>query len=326
MRVRTSSQFLACPWCCAEPGSNTVHTLRYKETLCARESVEDFEGIIDRCDQCGVFWANPRYIEEEFPAFYGELSRKTDTLGKRLMSLPTRALMTQTDSRVPLMGVPTSLFSMLVEPLAMPPIPPRDFNGGRVLDVGCGDGFHLRCLASDKVELFGTEIHPGYAPVLSTGPERITHWIGNFNDIPWEQENLFCSFDLIIFQSVFYRVNDPVETHDLAWKLLRPGGTILRIEPYCPDLDAIKFMARFNFPQGFSFVHDVRKHAARIRERSPGAHVSHRVFYGRSLKHKTGKELTLLSGLYDAVTRLYKQLARIEPWFIRLEITKPKST
>ena len=314
---------LPCPWCDRPSGSNTVHRVRYAETLSASPNVADFEGWIDECSECGIYWVNPRYHERDFAAYYTQLSTKRGTPLKRLAAAPTELLIRSWNSPSAPARLIAHALGKVLEPLAHPPVPPRGFVGGRVLDVGCGDGFHLRCYAKLGCELFGTEIHSGYAPMLERGPERIRFWIKPFTEIPWSGEGLLNSFDLIVFQSVFYRVNDPDRAHDLAWRLLRPGGTILRIEPYCPDLDALKFITKFNFPQGFTFIKDVEKHVTRLAAMSPGATFQHRVFYGRSLKHRSGRELSVARGALDAATRIYKQLASVEPWFVRLEITKP---
>ncbi len=314
---------MPCPYSGAEPGSDTAFSIRYSETSQAMPGIEDFEGLIDIDRATGVYYVNPRYDENEFADIYKSLSLKKGTLVKRLAAFPTRLLFKLTFSGHPVMRLLGNILKPVLIPLAHPPLPPRNFSQGRVLDVGCGDGFHLQCYGENNCELFGTEIHPGYAEILGHYEIPVKYWIKEFSKIDWESETGWESFDLIIFQSVFYRLNNPVAAHELAWKLLRPGGSILRIEPVCLDDEAMKFMARFNFPQGFTFIQDPEKYIDTIRRLSPGAEVNYELIYGRTMKHKTGREMNIIVGVFDIIRRLFCSLFRKEPWFIRLEINKP---
>jgi SAM-dependent methyltransferase len=311
-----------CPYCGMPSRSNVVHRLRYGETLSALAGIEDFEGWVDRCDACGIYMVNPRYDVADFPLLYPALSAKTGSGLKRMAAAPARAMIAGWNARSPWRRAAARLAGALLEPIVQPPLPPDGFAGGRVLDVGCGDGFHLRCYARLGCELYGTEVHPGYAASLARGPEHIRYHIADFTQVDWATELAGKTFDLILFQSVFYRLDDPLAALRLAWRLLSPGGTLVRVEPYCPDLAAIRFITRFNFPQGFTFIRDLPIHAAMLERHAPGARFRWRIFYGRSRKHRFGREMTVAEGAGDLVSRFLKNILRIEPWFIRLEMKK----
>jgi SAM-dependent methyltransferase len=319
-RLRLASR--DCPYCGTPSGSNVVHRLRYSETLSAVAGIEDFDGWVDACSRCGIYMVNPRYDVAEFPRLYPALSAKTGSGLKRIAAVPTRLMIADWNARSAWRRAAARLAGALLEPIVQPPVPPDDFAGGRILDVGCGDGFHLRCYARLGCELHGTEVHPGYADALARGPERIRYRIADFADVDWTAELGDKRFDLILFQSVFYRLDDPLVALRLAWRLLGPGGTVVRIEPYCPDLEAIRFMTHFNFPQGFTFIREIPRYLATIEPHVPGARFRWKIFYGRSRKHRFGREMTVAQGAGDLVSRLLKNLVGREPWFIRLEMKK----
>lgn len=314
-----------CPTCDLSK-RKVVHELNYQDVHLAVPEVEDFRGKVRECSECGLYLVEPRYDEEQFALIYKNLSRKGQgsSVVKHLASFPLEFAMTGWFSRNPLRKslarlVGTTLDPVLHMPLPTYPLPKRP----NILDIGCGDGFHLRCFSSLGANLYATEIHPGYAAYLERGPERIRHWIKEFTKIDWERETGFGHFDLIILQSVFYRLNNPWESLDMAWKLLRPGGTILRIEPFCSDVDAGRFITRFNFPQGFSFVHDRAAYERAVKKLYPEAQMRWKIFYGRSWKLEHGRDLTPLLAVRDILTRLYKTVARKQPYYIKLEMHKP---
>jgi len=313
-----------CPFCDRPQGSAVVARPRYSRTLQRLESIADFSGTIDHCETCGLYFVNPRYDEEEFSLLYKSLSLKTGSLVKRLAATPTGLMMRNWTPSPRWRRALIRASLGWLEPLIQPPLPPDGFRGGRVLDVGCGDGFHLRQYAAMGCETFGTEIHPGYKEILARGPEKITYFIDEFTSIDWDSLGLNGAFDLILFQSVFYRLNDPLSAHRLAWRLLRPGGAIVRIEPVAPDDEAVQFITRFNFPQGFTFIRDPDVYAATLRRETPEATIAWRIFHGRTRKHKLGREMGLLDAIVDIPERLWKGARQSEPWFIRLEITKPR--
>jgi SAM-dependent methyltransferase len=303
-----------------------VHRLHYSDVLLNNPEIDNFEGWVTECNRCGIYFVNPRYKEKEFPLLYRHLSRKSGAetnIVKKVAAWPTKFAMGRWHSPTPLGRTCARFIGKLFDPVLHIPIPEQKIKAGNhILDVGCGDGFHLRCLNTTGAKLFATEIHPGYKKLLSAGPEKITFWIKEFTSIDWEREVGYESFDLILFQSVFYRLNNPKESLDVAFKLLKPGGTILRIEPFCPDLESLKIITRFNFPQGFTFVHDLNTYTARLGLFYPDAKFNWKLYYGRSNKTITGDEFNALNACFDIIARIGKTVLKKQPYFLRLDITK----
>jgi SAM-dependent methyltransferase len=332
-KIKISLDVSQCPFCKdVKPGSDKpasarkiVHRLKYSDVLLGYPGIEDFEGWVEQCDDCGIYFVNPRYDEKEFSLLYKNLSKKgsSSNLVKNIASWPTRFAMGKRHVSNPVIRFFAVLAGKILDPVLQMPIPAAPVpNSGRILDVGCGDGFHLRCLYKDGVELYATELHRGYEETLAAVPEILRFWIDEFTSINWEKETGCNFFDLIIFQSVFYRLNNPKISLDLAWKLLKPGGTILRIEPFCPDPEAVKLMTTFNFPQGFTYVRDIDTYVKRLKQLYPGAGFKWKIYYGRSAKTKTGKDFTPFTAFVDLISRIAKTILKKEPYFLRLDMKK----
>ena len=320
----------SCPYCGfkGDP-KNIVHRLTYQSTHLSQPDVEDFHGWVTLCSSCGVYFVNPRYKTTEFAHLYKDLSRKGkgSSVVKRIASWPMNFIMGNYHCPSLVRRLPARcLFYLLDCYLFMPLSANRLEEGMNVLDVGCGDGFHLRTIAPYGVNLYATEVHAGYEDLLSSGPEKIRYWIQDFTSIDWEKETGDEVFDLIIFHSVFYRLNAPSEALNLAWKLLRPGGTILRIEPFCYDAYSLRIATNFNFPQGFCLIHDIDKYMARIAQFYPNAEFTWKIYYGWPKKLREGKELTPITVLSEICRRTIMQVIQREPAYVKLEMSKPLHT
>jgi 2-polyprenyl-3-methyl-5-hydroxy-6-metoxy-1,4-benzoquinol methylase len=155
----------------------------------------------------------------------------------------------------------------------------------RILDLGCGDGFHLRLLrtfgkpgwrlegvdASERaVEAGGrqgTEIHQGFLEHLDLPP---------------------ASYDLALLIAVIEHVPNPVAVLEATWRLLKPGGTIVIVTDNTRSLDFALFGGRhwggYHFPRHLYLF-------------SPASM--------RALAAKTGFEVTGLETIVSPVNWVY---------------------
>lgn len=99
-------------------------------------------------------------------------------------------------------------------------LPPQ--NGGRILDVGCGDGFFLRSVKHIGWEVHGIEMsEEAVHRAKNMGVEQMTQ--GTFDDASYPDNY----FDVIRFWSVLEHIHDPVFTLAKVNRLLKPGGLLV---------------------------------------------------------------------------------------------------
>lgn len=109
--------------------------------------------------------------------------------------------------------------------------------GARVLDIGCGPGRGTLKLAESlrhDVEVVGLDVS---LPMIETArhqrshhPEvrdRVRFVSGDARDLPFDDE----AFDAVIGHSVLYLIDDPARVLAEVSRVVRPGGTILFMEP-----------------------------------------------------------------------------------------------
>lgn len=108
--------------------------------------------------------------------------------------------------------------------------------GGRILDVGCGAGFFLRALESDRWERFGVETGDKAATIARRFlGDKIVQ--GTFSAAQFQRE----SFDVVSFWSALEHTNEPRENLISAAELLRPGGTLIVQLPNATSYQARAF-------------------------------------------------------------------------------------
>jgi SAM-dependent methyltransferase len=120
----------------------------------------------------------------------------------------------------------------------------------RILDVGCGDGFHLELLArygqrtwrlegidmspeaASRARQKGLHVHEGRVETLELSP---------------------ASYDLVLLIQTIEHVADPVGTLSAIRSLLRPGGKVVIVTDNTQSLDARLFLGRhwggYHFPR-----------------------------------------------------------------------------
>lgn len=96
--------------------------------------------------------------------------------------------------------------------------------GERILDIGCGDGFHLRLLkdfGDQSWELEGAEINERAVQAARQAGLSVHH--GEIEDLPLAPD----SYDLVLLLMTIEHVADPAAVLASARQLLRPGGRVV---------------------------------------------------------------------------------------------------
>jgi 2-polyprenyl-3-methyl-5-hydroxy-6-metoxy-1,4-benzoquinol methylase len=165
-----------------------------------------------RCS-CGVGVLTPRPTAAElgryYPEDYGPYGKgaggptSTSPIGRRVFSKGARVVsrLLRDNSRT------------LSEDL-------RRDGPGSVLDVGFGDGRHLKLDSDAGWETFGVDFSP--TAVEQARQRGVKAAVGTIDDVEAESG----SFDLIRMSHVIEHVPDPEETLRRAHMLLRPGGRL----------------------------------------------------------------------------------------------------
>jgi transketolase len=190
-----------CPIC----GPDTDHKIIYQENLpqgssdfSARKTPDNYHYQMVRCDSCGLLYASDIYSPEKIDQLYQEsdfhynveIENLKDTYGNYLKEI---------DSLVPAKG--------------------------RLLEIGCGNGFFLERAKRDGwQEVVGVE--PSIKAIDQASSEiksKIVH--GNFNPDDFQKN----SFDVVFFAMVIEHINDVNKFLQSIYKVLKPGGVVLGI-------------------------------------------------------------------------------------------------
>lgn len=128
----------------------------------------------------------------------------------------------------------------------------------RILDIGCGDGFHLRLLrdfgsASWRLEGVDSDVRAAAAAERS----GLTVHHGFVAQLPLPA----ASYDLILLIMTIEHVADPADVLTTARRLLRPGGRVVVITDNTGSLDCTlargRYWGGYHFPRHWSLFSPV---------------------------------------------------------------------
>jgi SAM-dependent methyltransferase len=173
-----------------------------------------------RCAECGFGWTEPLLREEEVaglypPAYLGEIERRIEEyLSGSLQK--SRSWREETEK------------ARLVE---------GRLSGGRLLDVGCGDGKFLWALDPARWRRVGVEQSRAAVELVRGRIPGIDMHAGDL----FHPDLLPESFDVVTFWHVLEHLPDPARALRRAVALLRPGGLVLVSLPSIDSLQAALF-------------------------------------------------------------------------------------
>jgi SAM-dependent methyltransferase len=187
-----------------------------------------------QCPSCGLVVHSPRITEADIPALYpATYHAHTGGAAGRGLYWRLRKLLAR-----------STLRGLL----------PRIVQGGRLLEVGCGNGNFLKLVAEARpdVELHGVDI----VDTGISGIERFTFHRGQLEQIDLPE----AYFDAIYFSNLIEHVPDPFVFLRQCRSLLRPGGIVYGNTPDHLSLDRFLFGKRwagYHYPR-HTFLFDHR--------------------------------------------------------------------
>ena len=153
-----------------------------------------FEPDVAQCNQCQVFFRNPRPTQEEIRRSYDFGSNYAEWQTDETM----RGLMWQ------------RRFDLLT----------RFKKSGKLLDVGAGDGYFLDVAKAGGFSTYGTELSSTGAGYADKRGHQLL--LGQLKDIDFKG----LKFDVITLWHVLEHLPNPGEALSIVFNLLEPGGVL----------------------------------------------------------------------------------------------------
>jgi SAM-dependent methyltransferase len=201
---------------------------------------EDFEYdcspdtfLMVRCRGCGLMYLNPRPALDELPRIYPPTYHSLDFSAEKFGFVYTAR------SRLEAMRLLRWCRGL-----------PDD---ARIIDVGCGDGFHLRLLrryGKPGWRLEGVEPSERAAAMAGRAGIRVHRGIIQQVDLPSD------AYDLALLIQTIEHVDAPLEVLREVRRILKPGGRVVLVTDNVDTLDFRIFRGRhwggYHFPRHWS--------------------------------------------------------------------------
>jgi 2-polyprenyl-3-methyl-5-hydroxy-6-metoxy-1,4-benzoquinol methylase len=215
----------SCPLCGSDQRSVLHEGLRDRVFFCAPGS-----WTLHCCEGCGCAYLDPRPTPESIARAYEQYYTHEIEAQKwsvSLLKLTKKAVRNGYLNRKwgtslsPSLNIPGMLvpkyFKSIIDGGVMRHLP-RPANGGRLLDVGCGNGQFLSLAQNAGWRITGFDLDPRAVEIAHSRCVDVR--LGGFETV--QQENDF--FDAITVSHVIEHVYNPKELLSNCYRLLRPGG------------------------------------------------------------------------------------------------------
>ncbi len=216
------------PVTCALCGADDGEPVAVGEDFEYRTSADSFLAV--RCRQCGLLYLNPRPAPHELERIYPPSYHAFDFSPRRygLVYRIRRALETRR-ARAWCRGLPDT---------------------ARVIDIGCGDGFHLKLLRDVKPAGWTLEgVDPSPRAVSAARADGLTVHQGTVESLPLPAGG----YDLALLIATIEHVADPGGVLSAVRALLRPGGRAIIVTDNAAAPDTRLFGGRhwggYHFPR-----------------------------------------------------------------------------
>ncbi len=226
--------------------------------LCLSPGVAFYKGLRDRlfyvqgeynfyrCPNCGFVWLNPRPIQEDISECYENYYthqfiqvRRENTFRKLRQRI--RLLILHARFGVPLGNCAKSAFLLGWALSKIPSLRHRaayaegvfpPWTGkGRLLDIGCGNGFFLSFMKKIGWQVFGVEIDPESARIARDANQAPV-FIGTLDKANFPGE----SFDAITMNHVIEHIANPFDLLKESYRILAGGGYLCIATPNIQSL------------------------------------------------------------------------------------------
>ena len=177
---------------------------------------------VNRCDDCGFFYINPRYSQEELNNLYSEDYFKAFSTQRKVDYMKDREFRAK-DFQTRLEGIK------------------RYKKAGRVLDVGCAAGFFLEVVQKQGWQACGVELSD-YAASFARNELKLNVRTGELAAAKFEPGY----FDVITFFDVIEHVGNPKGLVAEANRILKDDGLIVITTPNIDSFCARAFKDRFH--------------------------------------------------------------------------------
>lgn len=196
-----------------------------------RTSPDSFRAV--RCRRCGLVYLDPRPARSELARIYPPEYHAFDFSAERY------GVVFQVRRRLEA----RRLLAACRE------LGPR----ARILDVGCGDGFHLRLLRDFGQPGWRLEgVEPGEAAAQAAWDSGLSVHRGFVQELDLPR----ASYDRAFLIQTIEHVDDPPAVLGAIRELLRPGGRLVVVTDNAESLDARLFQGRhwggYHFPRHFN--------------------------------------------------------------------------
>ena len=213
---------------CNVCGSDEATPIAVGEDFEYRTSPDSFLAV--QCQQCGLVYLNPRpamtELDRIYPADYHAFDFSADRYGfvyKVRQRLEAKRLLK-----------------------ACRGLPPQ----AKILDVGCGDGFHLNLLkqfGQPTWQLEGIDMSDRAVAAGQRGGLKIH--LGTVQELALPE----ATSDLALMIATIEHVDQPLEVLQAVCRLLKPGGQVVLVTDNTDTLDFNWFKARhwggYHFPR-----------------------------------------------------------------------------
>lgn len=217
--------------CCCVCGHNDAEPVAVGKDFEYKTSDDSFLAV--KCRECGLVYLNPRPSELEFTRIY------PDNYHAFAFSESSFGFVYKVRRRLEakrLLGICRGL--------------PAD---ARILDVGCGDGFHLgllRDFGPAGWRLEGVDLDERAASMA--GQRGLTVHVGTVQDLPLERS----AYDFALMIQTIEHVGSPPDVLSAVHALLKPGGRLLIVTDNTDSPDFNLFKSRhwggYHFPRHFN--------------------------------------------------------------------------